>query len=490
MIDPRTPVIVGVAHVLQRTDDFERALGPLDLMSRAVREAVRDTGATLTNADELTVVRSLSTRDRNPAEGVARRAGLAIARLGLTAHGGNAPQRLVNEAATNIASGAVDVVVLAGGEAARTRRRARAAGATLTWMTDDESSAPPTDVGDALELNHPAEVAARIVLPNEIYPMFDVALRAEDGWGVGEHRRMIAELWARFSDVASRNPNAWSRDALTPTRIAEPSPHNRMVGFPYTKTMNANNDVDMAAAIVLCSAEWARDVGIARDRWVFPVSGTDCREHQYVSHRWTFTHLPAVSLGARTALELAGLTADDVGAVDLYSCFPSIVRLGAKAIGLPLRRPLTVTGGLSFAGGPFNNYSMHAIATMVDLIREGRTPHGFVWANGGFATKHSFGVYSAHPTRWRHVSPQAAIDAMPTRALATGADAAGDAVVEAYTVTHGRDGQPHRTIAAVRTPNGARAWATSDDLALGVAMCADEWVGRAVRVTADGTLLA
>lgn len=489
-MDPRTPVLVGVAQVLQRTDDLAEAEGPIDLMVRAVTGAIADAGAAIASADELTVVRSLSTRDRNPAQAVARRAGLAAGRHGLTPHGGNSPQRLVNDAATRIAAGELDCVVLTGGEAARSKRRARAAGAELGWMVADESDAPPRTVGDDLDLSHPAEVAARIVLPSEIYPMFDVALRAEEGLRIDEHRARIAELWSGFSRVAARNPFAWSRTAMTAEQIAEPGPHNRMVGHPYTKSMNANNDVDMAAALVLCSAERADELGVPRDRWVFPVSGADCREHQYVSHRWTFTKLPAVALGARAALDLAGFSADDVGLVDLYSCFPSIVRLGAAAIGFGASRDLTVTGGLSFAGGPFNNYSMHAIATMVGHVREGRSPHGFVWANGGYATKHSFGVYSASPTPWRHASPQAEIDAMPSRALVTGSDAAGPATVEAYTVVHGRDGHPARSIAALRTPAGARAWATSEDPALGAAMTVDEWVGRLVRVTADGGLLA
>ena len=490
MVDPRTPVVVGAAQVLQRTDDLSEARGPIDLMVRAVTGAVADAGATIATADELTVVRSLSTRDRNPAQAVARRAGIAAVRHGLTPHGGNSPQWLVNDAAARIAAGQLDCAVLTGGEAARSRRRAKAAGADLPWMTADESSAAPTAVGEALDLSHPAEVAARIVLPIEIYPMFDVALRAGAGLGVAAHRARIAEIWSRFSRVAARNPSAWSRTAMTPEQIAEPGPDNRMVGFPYTKSMNANNDVDMAAALVLCSAERAEALGIPRDRWVFPVSGADCREHQYVSHRWSFTRLPAVELGARLALDLAGLSAADVGLVDLYSCFPSVVQLGTAAIGIDPSREPTVTGGLSFAGGPFNNYSMHAIATMVGLIREGRSPHGFVWANGGYATKHSFGVSSASPAPWRHASPQAEIDAMPSRALVTGSDAAGGATVEAYTVVHGRDGAPARAIAAVRTPAGARAWATSGDPALGAAMAADEWVGRTVRVTEDGGLLA
>jgi acetyl-CoA C-acetyltransferase len=37
--------------------------------------------------------------------------------------------------------------------------------------------------------------------------------------------------------------------------------------------------------------------------------------------------------------------------VDLYSCFPSAVQIAAAEIGCPTQRDLTVTGGLTFAGG-------------------------------------------------------------------------------------------------------------------------------------------
>ena len=56
-------------------------------------------------------------------------------------------------------------------------------------------------------------------------------------------------------------------------------------------------------------------------------------------------------------------------------------------------RQLTRTGGLSFAGGPWNNYVMHAIATVVGELRDRPGALGLVWANGGYVTKHSFGVY-------------------------------------------------------------------------------------------------
>jgi len=114
-----------------------------------------------------------------------------------------------------------------------------------------------------------------------------------------------------------------------------------------------------------------------------------------------------------------------------------------------------------------------------------------VWANGGYTTKHAFGVYSTEPpaTPFRHAYPQDQIDAMPRRELALPADAAGPATVEAYTVMHSRDGLPETAIASCLLADGRRAWGMSSDPAVATAMCEGEWVGRAVALDESGTLL-
>ena len=180
----------------------------------------------------------------------------------------------------------------------------------------------------------------------------------------------------------------------------------------------------------------------------------------------------------------------DIDLVDLYSCFPSAVQLGAQSLGLSLDRQLTRTGGLCFAGGPWNNYVMHAIATLMDDLRAQPGSKGLIWANGGYATKHAFGVYGTtppeHPDGFRFEYPQAEIDAMPRRDLADAAEAAGPATIEAYTVMHSRTGQPETALAACLLPDGRRAWASSSDTDLATAMCVGEWVGRAVVLAPDG----
>ena len=51
-------------------------------------------------------------------------------------------------------------------------------------------------------------------------------------------------------------------------------------------------------------------------------------------------------------MDLAGVDVGDVAEADLYSCFPSAVQAFVEALGLDEARALTVTGGMSFAGGP------------------------------------------------------------------------------------------------------------------------------------------
>ncbi len=496
MLDPRLPVIVGAGQALQRAAGLDDALHPAQLMAVAVRAAAADAGlASVPDVESIRVVSQLSWRSyRDPARFVADELGITTSETALTSNGGNSPQMLVNVTAGEIQQGRLDLAVLTGGETWRTRMRAHRSGAQLTWPKLPDDVRPGRIIGTEVSMNDERETAIGLVMPVQYYPMFETALRAAAGETVEDHQVRISELWARFSAVAAGNPYAWVREAKTAEEIRTPGPENRMIGFPYPKLMNSNNDVDQAAALIMCSVERARALGIPEDRWVFVHAGTDTHETYVVGERASFADAPAVRIGGRRALDLAGLGLDDVAFVDLYSCFPSAVQLGAAALGLALDdpdRPLTVTGGLSFAGGPWNNYPMHAIATMVGRLRERPDTAGLVWANGGFVTKHAFGVYAARPPAtgaFRHDEPQAEIDALPRTTVADGEDAAGPVTIEAYTVMHDRDGRPETAFAAVRLPDGRRAWATSKDPSLTAALCEGEWVGRPARVDAAAAL--
>jgi acetyl-CoA C-acetyltransferase len=176
----------------------------------------------------------------------------------------------------------------------------------------------------------------------------------------------------------------------------------------------------------------------------------------------------------------------------LYSCFPSAVQLGAQSLGLDITSQLTRTGGLPFAGGPWNNYVMHAIATVVNDLREKPQEKAFVWANGGYTTKHAFGVYGTEPPKdgFKFAYPQDEVDALPRRDVASAPDAVGPATVEAYSVMHHRDGHPEIAHVSCLLPDGRRAWGETTELGVMTSMCDSEWVGTNVTLDAQGVLHA
>ena len=129
---------------------------------------------------------------------------------------------------------------------------------------------------------------------------------------------------------------------------------------------------------------------------------------------------------------------------------------------------------------------MHSIATMADLLRASPAAHGLITANGGYLTKHSFGVYSATPPpaafRWEDV--QAEVDREPTRRALVEWD--GEGTVESWTTPFDRDGQPEKAFLTVRTSDDARAMALIDDPETAAVTVAEDIAGAKVRVHADG----
>ena len=479
-LDPRTPVLVGAGQLVQREAPAD-ALEPVAMMAEAARRAADDAGAPglLARVQSVQVVRLVSWRYADPGALVAGLIGAPSARTAVSPMGGNSPQSLVNTAAADIQAGRLDVVLLAAAEASKTRRAYRAADERPAWTVQPEGTPAAPVIGEDLALTHPAETSKGIFLPVQLYPIFECAVRAAAGRTVDEHVDRIAELWSRFSEVAAANPFAWSQEAMTPGQVATPGEGNRMVGFPYTKVMNTNNTVDQGAAVILCSVEAARAAGVGEDRWVFPWSGTDAHDHLSVSARADLHSSPAIRTAGGLALELGGVGADDLAHIDIYSCFPSAVEIAAAELGIGLDRQLTVTGGLSFAGAPLNGYVMHSIATMAGVLRDDPGSVGLVTANGGYLTKHAFGVWSSAPPAqpFRRADPQDEVDMLPATTPVERHE--GPVTVEAYTVMHERDGSPDNAVVACRTPEGGRTWGTSRDPDLLRAMCTQEVVGAA-----------
>ena len=467
MDESRLPVIIGVGQHTNRSEDLADAREPLDMMALVARRAEEDAGVSglLDRVDSVRVVNVLGWRYADPARQLAERLDLSPREGLYTTVGGNTPQWLANETADAIAAGGVGMALIAGAAAIHSGRLARKQGVVLPW-SPLPSTTPPM-VGDARSGVREEEVKHGVAIPIQIYPLFENALRAARGRGLEEHRRHLGRLCERFARVAVDNPYAWFRDGKSAEEIAAVTPNNRMVGYPYSKYMNAIIEVDQAAAFLMTSAALARELGVPQERWVYLWGGADATDVWWVTERLNFHSSPAIRWAGQQSLARAGLSVEEIDYFDLYSCFPCAVQVARDMLGVPEDdpRPLTVTGGLPYFGGAGNNYSSHAIAAMVERLRREPDKKGLVTSLGWYMTKHAMGVYSASPPahEWDprdDAREQEALEWAPHPELA--AEASGEGVVEAYTVMHGRDGQPERGTVVGRLKDGRRFVANTE----------------------------
>ena len=488
-LDPRTPVIIGVGQVLNRVDQGSEPSEPAALMAQALLEAEADSGATrvLASAQVVAAVPTISWRYSDPGALVREQLGCHSATTWYATVGGNTPQSMVNRLSSLIAAGEFDLALLCGGESGKSRSLAKKQGLDLEWTRQDGDATADWMDESPFFMGHPSEAARGILMPLQVYPLFETALWQDSERSMQEHLDYVGEIWAGFSRVAAQNPFAWNRTAFTAEQVTTPTPENRMIGYPYTKRMVSNPDVDMASGLIICSVERARALGVPTDRWVFVHAGTDAKDRN-LSERNNFYSSPAMRIAGNRALELAQVAVDEVAHLDLYSCYPSAVQLALREMLIPANRQLTVYGGLSFAGGPWNNPVGHAVCSMVNVLREDAGSTGLVTANGGHVDKHAFGVYSTKPpvAGFQFERPQAEVDALGGRTAA--GDYSGDATIEAWTVMHDRDGLPSRGHAACLTAEGHRAWAVTSQPDHMHRMTSEALLGQKVVIDADGEL--
>lgn len=478
-MNPNTPVLVGVSQILQRIDDPLAGKEPVAMMLDAIHEAAADTGnpAIIKDADSIRVIRGVW-RYKQPAKYLVEALGLSNVETMGTPYGGNMVQSCVNRSALDILSGNRSVVIITGAENGNSQAKARKAGVEIPYL--DLQGEYDAMLDEDVPMSSEGEIAVGIRAPIQIYPIFENALRHQRGESIPDHAKRISELWAGFSQVAKDNPTAWLRDPVDAETIRTAGPKNRMVSFPYPKLMNSNNAVDMSSALIMCSVEKAKALGIPEEKWIYPLAGTDGHDHYFVSNRENLYSSPAIRIAGSRALQLADMTVSDIDLLDVYSCFPSAVQVAINELGLDASKPLTITGGLTFGGGPLNNYVMHSIAKMVELLREGKSQRGMITANGGYLTKHAFGIYSDEPMQeFAYENVQSEIDATPFVEVVEQHD--GEVTIESYTVMYGPNG-PAVGHAACLLPDGRRTWANTEDPAVVQAMTEAEFCGRSATV--------
>ena len=489
-LPPNTPIIVGVGFCQNHAQDPADCPEPYKLMAAAVRDAAKDAGP----LDLVEKIESISVEQgmwqyKNPGKLVADEIGCPNARSILADLGVLQLNPLFDLFAA-IEKGDTSIGVVTGGEAKFRELRAKITGAEVS-NTEQPEGTPEPDVYHPTPdpFATPIESDAGIFMPGELFAVIESSLRHKKGLSVDEHRDEIAQLYSGFSEIASRNPHAWSQDVVPAEEIRNPIGKNAMLNFPYTKKHNSQWNVNQSVAIIVCSAAKAIELDIDNSNWIFPVSAVQSRHVNCLAEQKTlYSHLGTEMAGER-AYHLADIKNTDINAADLYSCFPSAVQSFAYDLKLENVCPWSVTGSMAFAGGPYNHGALDGVARMVEVLRagEGMNDKRFGLSSNlsGIFGKQAVAIFSNQPNK-RGYCFEDVTEAVKAedRPVPTTATYTGPATIIGYTVSYHKNTITHGFVYC-DTPDDERAVAKSCDTELLKKMTEIEFVGLTVNIKED-----
>ena len=496
-IGERTPVIIGVGQVSEQPGQTGYlARSPAELGAAALRAAIVDCRArdnVASAVDTIAVIRQFENstpvslapfgKSNNFARSLGRRIGADPRRAILEISGGQGNQKLVGELAEQIALGHSELAIIAGAEAISTTLHLKAQGETRDWSETVPGELEDRGFGvEGLGDNTLRQHGFAGAIPG--YALFENARRARLGRSLQQYRRDIGELFAPFTRVAAMNPHAASHVERSAEELATVSDRNRIVAEPYTRMTVARDQVNQAAAVILCSVAKARAIGVPENRWVH-IHGVVSANEPTPLQRPDLSQSPAAAAATRRALEIAGQHFEVMNFIDLYSCFaiPVFNIIDNFALSVDDPRGFTLTGGLPFFGGAGNNYSMHAITEAVMRLRARPGTWGLVGANGGFMSKYAVGIYSTLPASWAEPAARVQKLADSSARLPVIDRAEGSAVVDTYTIVPRERGDLGAVVAR-HAASGARCVAVvaPGDTATMLALRAGEPFGRRIEI--------
>jgi acetyl-CoA C-acetyltransferase len=327
-----------------------------------------------------------------------------------------------------------------------------------------------------------AEIDAGMWSPVEQYACIDNALAHAEDVAPQQHLDQIAELWHRLNTVAVANPDAAFPTPRSTEFLRSAGPGNRPLAYPYAKWHSTQWAVDQAAALVLCSAALAEELGVAADRWVFPHVLAESSHSLSLSRRGELHRWPAMQVLGQAAAQRLGAPLSQVPHVELYSCFPSAVRVQQRELGLDPDGTPSITGGMAFAGGPFNNFTYQSTAAIVTRLREDPGSLGMTTTVSGLLTKPAIAVWSTDPAPDGEWVADLAGDAEAATASRTAtAHHHGEGTVATWTVTYDGD-EPRSAFVIADLDDDTRWVGTSSDAALLERALRDGVIGDRVRI--------
>ena len=355
---------------------------PMEMGVEAALAAIADAGLEKNDIDGLVTCNAMAQPMMYHAEATAEYLQIFPRYCIAAGAGGGTTFSIIHHAASAIATGMADVVVVAMADAMR------------SGLTRDQAMMVQASTG------HPEFEQPYGPTVPAYYALIAQAHMAE----FGTTQEQFAGIAVACRAHAARNPAAQMRDLISVEDVLE----SRMIADPL-HLLDCSLVSDGGAAIVLTSAERAADM---KQTPIYLLGAGEGHSHEHISAARNLTTSAAKEAGQR-AFEMSGLRPTDMDFAQLYDCFTPTVLVELEDLGFCEKGeggafvesgallpggslPVNTHGGLLSHSHPGNPGSMFALTESVWQLRGdagGRqvadSKNALVHAQGGIMSSHT-----------------------------------------------------------------------------------------------------
>ena len=389
-----TPVVIGISSISQN-QSFKKLDEALILMNLATKNAINDAGNNkITEYIEEIQIPKGYWKYRDPGRWIAKKNNIFNAETSVTKVG-VLQQNLINTACLKIQNGDISGSLIVGGESRYKRVLSKKLGEKYieTELTDN----PDHYIKAIDELRLPEEENELGQMAVGYYAILESAFRASNRIGIDTHNQNIANLYKKFSEIASKNKDSWNKVRFSKQDILDCSINNPMQAFPYNKLHCTSWNVNQSSAMIIVSKHVADKLNISESKRVYPLASSESNFMVPTILRDNLIEPIGMKLAAEFIIKICDDYKVKPNVFDLYSCFPIAVQMFAKSLCLDSDSLYTVTGGMSFAGGPLNHYVLTSSVKMIEEIRSDSKKIGLITGVSGMMTKQSYALWAKNP---------------------------------------------------------------------------------------------
>ena len=471
-----TPVVVGVGDIRQK-NNFDNLDEALVLMDKATKLAIKDSGKEdIKNYIEEVLIPKGFWRYRDPGKWIAKNNDFkdvktSVSKIGIL------QQSLINSACMKIQSGEMQACLILGGESRYKITRALKEKKEFTETELVENPDYYIKANDELQTDIEKDSLGTMAVG--YYSLFESALRHKKNKGFDNHHKYLSKIYENFSHIAVDNKDNLATKKYSSEEILKSSNKNPQIAFPYNKHHCTSWNVNQAAAIIICSEKLANMLNIDYEKRVYPIASSENNHMISSILRPELSKQAGMQIAADFIKKICSDNKINISHFDLYSCFPVAVQMFADTLGIKDASSMTITGGMSFAGGPLNSFVLHSSVQMIKKLRKDNNATGLVTGVSGMMTKQSYCLWSSNPIHkfiFKDVSKEASNIDIPHK---ISKNKNGTAKIIGYTIIND-DRNIKKAVIYVEDESLERNIVQSHNTTVINSMEKEEWVGKII----------